>query len=109
MTPLKILIAAATFWVAFFVTPAQAQLMCFESDSLPEFMTNYGEQLVAKGTLGQDGDRVLFLANQKTGTWTVVVDKADKGMFCPFVSGKNFHVLQPGKNKGQDIRWNQKL
>jgi len=107
MTPLKILIAAATFWVAFFVTPAQAQMMCFMATHLLNFQNDFGEEPIARGSLGNGEEKVIFLVNRTTGTWTIVIDKSDKGLFCPFMSGKDFKLLEL-KLKGQDIRWNQK-
>jgi len=108
MTRLKTLVAAATFMVAFFVAPARAQLICFMATTLPDFQASFKEKAFARGALGDGGDKVIFLANQKTGTWTIVVDKSEEGVFCPVVSGKDFKLTQPEK-RGQDIRWNQKL
>ena len=108
MTPLKILIAAATFWVAFFVTPAQAQLMCFMATHLSNFQNNFGERPIANGSLGNGEEKIIFLVNKTTGTWTIVIDKSDEGLFCPFISGKDFESIE-SKLRGQDIRWNQEL
>jgi len=108
MTPLKILIAAATFWVAFFVPPAHAQMMCFMAPYLPNFKNNFGEEPIANGSLGNGEEKIILFVNQTTGTWTIVIDKSDEGLFCPFISGKDFKLIKP-KLKGQDIRWNPKL
>ena len=85
---------------AFFAPKAQAQLMCFDATGVQNFHAEYGEEEVARGTLGSVGE-MLLLANPNTGTWTMMIVRPDK-LLCPFASGNKFVLTKP-VDKGQNI------
>jgi hypothetical protein len=90
----------AAFVAAFFAPKAQAQLMCFDANGVKNFHAEYGEEEVARGTLGSVGE-MLLLANPNTGTWTMMIVRPDK-LLCPFASGNNFVLTKP-VDRGQNI------
>ena len=85
---------------AFFVPKAQAQMMCFDSAGVKNFHAQYGEEEVARATLGSVGG-MLLLANPVTGTWTMMIVRPDK-LLCPFASGNDFVLTKP-KDRGEKI------
>ena len=93
----------AAFLAAFFAPTAQA-MMCFDAKGMANFHKQYGEHEVARGSLGNDGHKMLLLANPKTGSWTMIIVRVPDGLMCPFSSGNNFKIIQPSI-KGQKIQW----
>jgi len=74
--------------------------MCFDPAGAKNFHAQYGEEQVARATLGSVGD-MLLLANPNTGTWTMMIVREDK-LLCPFASGNNFKLTRPA-TEGQKI------
>ena len=99
---MRLILAALTVALvaAFFVPTAQAQLMCFDSAGVRNFHAQYGEEEVARATLGSVGE-MLLLANPNTKTWTMMIVREDN-FLCPFASGNDFVLTKPEK-RGEKI------
>ena len=86
--------AGAIIAAAALAPPAQAQANCAMRDSIIERLeTRYGEALTGGG-LRNEMQVVEVWASAKTGTWTVLVTRAD-GIACIMASGTNWHETEP--------------
>ena len=97
---IKSTLAALTvaLMAAFFVPAAQA-MICFEKGAVKAFEDKYGEKPVAKGALGEDGFKMIFLLNPKTKSWTMLIVRPDK-IICPFATGENFKLIKSAPKVG---------
>lgn len=73
---------------------AHAQTVCAPRDTVVERLSgSYGEGLAAGGL--RSAEQVLEVwASPETGTWTVLVTRAD-GVSCVMASGTNWHQQEP--------------
>ena len=101
---MKLTLAALTVALVatFFVPRAQAQMVCFDATGIINFHKQYGEEEVARGSIGSDGHKMLLLANPETGTWTMILVRVPDGLLCPIASGNDFK-LKTLKSKGHKI------
>tara|TARA_R100000700_G_C3139237_1_gene121596 strand:+ start:414 stop:722 length:309 start_codon:yes stop_codon:yes gene_type:complete len=88
---------------AFFVPTAQA-IVCFDpTEGFAKFIQQFGEEKIGGGDLGSDKqNKMLLLANPKTGTWTMMIVRNIDGFLCPMASGENFKLQTP-EIEGQKI------
>jgi len=87
-------LAVAAFAVLFSVGAAQAQQNCGQMAAMAQhFADNYGERIIYTAIMG-DGKRMIFLANDQTQSWTLVI--ADGPLGCVVASGNGVDMVPTG-------------
>ena len=85
--------ALASFFIAFFPQFGNAQQQCGPVAGMEEHFANeYGERVVFEA-VAEDTSIVVFLVNDQTQTWTIVVH--DGVLACMVASGSGINVLLP--------------
>lgn len=86
---------AAVLWAAFFMSPAQAQMVCGERKEIVKALEEgHEEQKTAAGLTGSGGLVELFTAD--TGSWTLLMT-LPTGLTCLLSSGSNWESVKPVK------------
>ena len=102
---MKTLTLVAAFALAFIFSPPVKAMVCFDPiDGRENFYSEYQEKEIARGSLGSGNDGMLLLANQKTGSWTLMIVRRLDGFLCPLASGEKFKLKVP-EAKGHKIKW----
>jgi len=73
-----------------------AQTMCMSADdALYNLKKDYGEEPSVIGKIDTTNEVILMVANEKTGTWSLLVLDETGTYACPIASGENYKIVQP--------------
>jgi len=72
-----------------------AQSMCMSADeALFNLKKDYGEEPTVIGKIDSTNEVIAIIANQKTGTWSLIVLDETGTVACPIASGEKFLILK---------------
>jgi hypothetical protein len=64
-------------------------------DALYNLKKDYGEEPSVIGKIDTTNEVILMVANEKTGTWSLLVLDETGTYACPIASGENYKIVQP--------------
>jgi hypothetical protein len=73
-----------------------AQSMCMPADeALYNLKKDYGEEPSIIGKIDSTNEVILVMANEKTGSWSLLVLDETGSYACPIASGEKYKIIQP--------------
>lgn len=109
MKPLLAAVALATgvvitaVWFALWPNPALSQMTgqipCGQSDPSEHFLNEFGETVHAIGTTESGAVLLRVFGNRESGSWTIVLSRAEPPIHCVIAAGQAFNVVPEDEQK----------
>lgn len=79
---------------------AFAQNECYPAkEIMKNLKENYGEELSVIGQVENSNEIIAIIANEKTGTWSLILFDSTGTTACPLANGEKYLVIRKSENK----------